>query len=101
MVVIAFLVYFFIRGAVVDRAGEALANGLDLIALERATGMYWEIEWQSWIIDEYWAVRAMNWIYFWGHMPSSWPSPSSSGSGTALPTDSCAPPSSPRARSGS
>ncbi len=69
VVVIAFLVYFFIRGAVVDRAGEALANGLDLIALERAMGMYWEIEWQSWIIDEYWAVRAMNWIYFWGHMP--------------------------------
>ncbi len=69
LVVIAFLVYFFIRGAVVDRAGEALANGLDLIALERALGFYWELEWQSWIIDEYWAVRVMNWIYFWGHMP--------------------------------
>lgn len=69
VVVIAFLVYFFIRGAVVDRAGEALSNGLDLIALERALGFYWEVEWQSWIIDEYWAVRAMNWIYFWGHMP--------------------------------
>ena len=69
VVVIAFLVYFFIRGAVVDRAGEALSNGLDLIELERALGFYWEVEWQSWIIDEYWAVRAMNWIYFWGHMP--------------------------------
>lgn len=69
VVVIAFLVYFFIRGAVVDRAGEALSNGLDLIALERALGFYWELEWQSWIIDEYWAVRVMNWIYFWGHMP--------------------------------
>ncbi|MYH67908.1 MAG: inositol phosphorylceramide synthase [Dehalococcoidia bacterium] len=69
VVVIAFLVYFFIRGAVVDRAGEALSNGLDLVALERALGFYWEPAWQSWIIDEYWAVRAMNWIYFWGHMP--------------------------------
>jgi len=69
VVVIAFLVYFFIRGAVVDRAGEALSNGLDLIELERALGFYWEVEWQSWIIDEYWAVRVMNWIYFWGHMP--------------------------------
>ena len=69
LVVIAFLVYFFIRGAVVDRAGEALSNGLDLIALERALGFYWELEWQSWIIDDYWAVRVMNWIYFWGHMP--------------------------------
>lgn len=69
VVVIAFLVYFFIRGAVVDRAGEALSNGLDLIALERAMGIYWEIQWQSWIIDEYWAVRFMNWVYFWGHMP--------------------------------
>lgn len=69
VVVIAFLVYFFIRGAVVDRAGEALSNGLDLIALERALGFYWEAEWQSWIIGEYWAVRFMNWVYFWGHMP--------------------------------
>ncbi len=69
VVALAFLVYFFIRGAVVDRAGEALSNGLDLIAFERALGMYWELEWQSWIIDHYWAVRAMNWVYFWGHMP--------------------------------
>ncbi len=69
VVVVAFLVYFYIRGAVVDRAGEALANGLDVIALERALGMYWELEMQSWILDQYWAIRAMNWIYFWGHMP--------------------------------
>ena len=69
VVVLAFLVYFFIRGAVVDRAGEALSNGLDLVVLERALGIYWELEWQSWIIDHYWAVRAMNWVYFWGHMP--------------------------------
>ncbi len=69
VVVVAFLVYFYIRGAVVDRAGEALANGLDVIALERALGVYWELEMQFWILDHYWAIRAMNWIYFWGHMP--------------------------------
>ena len=69
VVVVAFLVYFYIRGAVVDRAGEALANGLDVIAAERALRIYWELEMQSWILDHYWAIRAMNWIYFWGHMP--------------------------------
>lgn len=69
VVALAFLVYFFIRGAVVDRAGEALSNALDLIALERALGIYRELDWQAWIIDEYWAIRAMNWIYFWGHLP--------------------------------
>ena len=68
-VVAAFLVYFLIRGAVVDRAGEAIARGLDLIALERDLGIYWELEMQSWILDSYWLIRITNWIYFWGHMP--------------------------------
>lgn len=69
VVVAAFLVYFFIRGAVVDRAGEAIARGSDLIALEQRMGIYWELQMQSWIVDRYWLIKAMNWIYFWGHMP--------------------------------
>jgi hypothetical protein len=69
VVVLAFVVYFYIRGMVVDRAGEALVRAYDIIALEQDLGIYWELEMQSWILDHYWAIRALNWIYFWGHMP--------------------------------
>ena len=69
VVVVAFLVYFLIRGAVVGREGEAIARGLDLIELERRMGIYWELQMQSWILDHYWLIKTMNWVYFWGHMP--------------------------------
>ena len=69
VVVVAFLIYFVIRGAVVDRAGEAMVRGINLIELERRWHIYWELEMQSWILDHYWLIKAMNWVYFWGHMP--------------------------------
>lgn len=69
LVVAAFLVYFTIRAAVVSRASDALLNAYDVIALERALGIYWELEMQSWILDSHAAIRVMNWVYFWGHMP--------------------------------
>ena len=69
VVVVAFLVYYAIRGAVVDRAGEAMARAMDLITLEQDLGIYWELEMQRWILDSKPAIRALNWIYFWGHMP--------------------------------
>lgn len=69
VVVAAFIVYFAIRAAVVSRASEALLNAYDIIELERALGIYWELEMQAWILDSYVAIRVMNWVYFWGHMP--------------------------------
>jgi len=69
VVVVAFLIYFLIRGSVVDRAGEAIVRGFNLIGLEQRLGIYWELRMQSWILDSYWAIKIMNWIYFWGHMP--------------------------------
>ncbi|MDZ7727650.1 MAG: phosphatase PAP2 family protein [Dehalococcoidia bacterium] len=70
LVVPAFLVYFTIRAAVVSQAGTALVNAYEIIALERALGLYWELEMQSWILDSYASIRVMNWVYFWGHMPA-------------------------------
>jgi len=69
VVVVAFLIYFVIRGAVVDRAGEAMVRGINLIELEQRWHIYWELEMQSWILDHYWLIKVMNWVYFWGHMP--------------------------------
>ncbi len=69
VVVVSFLIYFVIRGAVVDRAGEAMVRGFNLIELEQRWNLYHELEMQSWILDHYWLIKLMNWVYFWGHMP--------------------------------
>ena len=69
VVVVSFLIYFVIRGAVVDRAGEAMVRGFNVITLEQRLHLYHELEMQSWIIGHYWMIKTMNWIYFWGHMP--------------------------------
>jgi hypothetical protein len=69
LVLVAFLIYFYIRGLVVGRESEAIARGLDLIRFERDLGFYWELEMQSWILNHYWAIKTMNWVYFYGHMP--------------------------------
>jgi len=69
VVVIAFLIYFVIRGAVVDRAGEAVVRAINLIEIEQALRVDWELEMQSWILDHYALIKVVNWIYFWGHMP--------------------------------
>lgn len=69
VVVVAFLVYFLIRGAVVDREADAFAHARDLMSLQRDLHVDWEVEMQSWILGHYWAIKIMNWVYFWGHMP--------------------------------
>ncbi len=69
VVVAAFLIYFFIRGLVVGRAGEAMVRGFNVITLEQRLHMYHELTMQSWIINHYWLIKIMNWIYFYGHMP--------------------------------
>ena len=68
-VVGAFLVYFAIRGAVVDRADEAMARGLKIIDWEKDWGIYHELWMQALILDQYWLIKVVNWVYFWGHMP--------------------------------
>ncbi len=69
VVVAAFLVYFLIRGAVVDREAEAMASARDLVRLQEWMRLDWELTMQSWILDHYWLIKVMNWVYFWGHMP--------------------------------
>ncbi len=69
VVVVSFLIYFEIRGLVVGRAGEAMVRGMNVISLEQNLGIYHELTMQGWILDHYWLIKTMNWIYFWGHMP--------------------------------
>jgi hypothetical protein len=69
LVALSFLLYFIVRGLVVDRAGEALANADDIIDLERSLGIFWEPQLQELIIGHRWAVQLMNFVYFWLDFP--------------------------------
>ena len=69
VVVVSFLIYFLIRGAVIDRAGEAMERARDLIRLQGSLGLNHEVAMQAWILDHHWAIKVLNGIYFWGHMP--------------------------------
>ena len=63
------LLYFLIRGAVVDRVEEAFARAEDVIALERSLGSSWERAMQEWILSSPLLIDLMNAVYFWLHMP--------------------------------
>lgn len=69
VVVVSFLIYFVIRGAVIDRASEAIERGQELLRLQQTLGLDWETTMQGWILDRFWAIKTLNAVYFWGHMP--------------------------------
>ena len=57
LVALAFLLYFLVRGAVVDRHDEALANANHIIDLERALGIFWEPRLQEIVLHRQLADR--------------------------------------------
>jgi hypothetical protein len=69
LVALAFLLYFIVRGLVVDRSDEALANAQDIIELERSLGIFWEPRLQEMVLDHRWLVQASNFVYFWLDFP--------------------------------
>ena len=69
LVVAGGLVYYLIRGAVIDRAAEAFARAGDLIDLERRLGIFWEPAMQDWILGSRALIDLSNAVYFWLHMP--------------------------------
>ena len=69
LVALAFLLYFIVRGLVVDRHVEAERNARDIIDLERTLGIFWEPRLQELILDHRWAVEFNNFVYFWLDFP--------------------------------
>ena len=69
LVVLAFLLYFVVRANVIDRPELALANARDLVAVERALGIFVEPAWQSWSLEREASVRFFNSVYFWLDFP--------------------------------
>ncbi len=63
------LIYFLVRGAVVDRAAEAVARAQGLMEIERALGLFWEPALHEWALSSRFLTELMNGFYFWLHMP--------------------------------
>jgi hypothetical protein len=69
LIVVAFMLYYLVRGAVVERAGEATSRAIRLVELEKSLGLFWEGQMQAWIMSGEIAVRVFNVIYVWAHFP--------------------------------
>ena len=65
LVALAFLLYFVVRGSVVDREDEALRNAGDIIDLQRTLGFFWEPELNAAILDYGALIQLFDAIYFW------------------------------------
>ncbi len=69
LVAFAFLLYFLVRGAVVDREAEALSHALRVIEIEEKTGLYWEPTLNEWISGKEALAQFFNQVYFWLDFP--------------------------------
>ncbi len=69
LVAFGFLVYFIVRGAVVDRTGEALANARAIIEVQKGAGLLLEPALNGWTMDAGWRIDLFNWVYFWLDFP--------------------------------
>jgi hypothetical protein len=63
------LFYFLVRGLERSDAALALANARDVVAVERALGIFVETDLQRAIAGHAILVNLFNWIYIWAHWP--------------------------------
>jgi len=69
VVAFAFLLYFAVRGAVIDRPEAAYRHALDVIDAQRYLGIFWEDDMNEWIRDRRFLAQTANVVYFWLHFP--------------------------------
>jgi PAP2 superfamily len=69
IVAVAFLLYFGVRGAVIDRPEAAYRHALSVIDAQRALGFFWEDDLNAWVKDRGFIAQAMNLTYFYLHFP--------------------------------
>jgi len=65
----AFLLYFLVRGSVVDRTGEAFHRAVRIIDFEQRWGFFWELELQALIMGSKGLIQFFNAVYFWLDFP--------------------------------
>lgn len=61
--------YFWLRGIRPDDSEGSVRRSLALIRFEQQTGVFREVQWQGWFIQNDLAMGLANWIYAWGHYP--------------------------------
>jgi hypothetical protein len=66
---LGFLLYFLVRGAVVDRDEQALENARWIIDLQDSLGIFVEPQINEWTLDSNLRVRLFNFVYFWLDFP--------------------------------
>lgn len=69
LVAFGFLLYFLVRGAVVDRADQALTNARWIVDLQDALGIFVEPRINDWALESNFRVRLFNFVYFWMDFP--------------------------------
>ena len=69
LLVPAYVLYQLVRGSVDGRTAEAFHRATKLVDIEQALGIFWEAELQSAILTWDIAVRLVNTVYVWGHLP--------------------------------
>jgi PAP2 superfamily protein len=69
LVAFGFLLYFLVRGAVVDRDEQAIENAFWIIDLQESLGLFIEPQVNDWTLDSNFRVRFFNFVYFWLDFP--------------------------------
>jgi hypothetical protein len=69
LLAVAFLLYFIVRGNVIDRPDVALANARHVVDWEQALGIHAETAWQDAILGRELLIRFFNFVYFWLDFP--------------------------------
>ena len=69
VVATAITVYFLVRGATHSAVSEAVHNAREVVALERALGIYHEPGLQHALAGSEHVRTVLNWMYIWGHWP--------------------------------
>jgi hypothetical protein len=69
LVALGFLLYFLVRGAVVDRDEQALQNARWIIDLQESLGIFIEPQINQWTLEANLRVRLFNFVYFWLDFP--------------------------------
>ena len=65
----AVLVYFGVRGLTEGHVDKAFANARELLRIEDALGVAWELEIQAVIVGHDVLTALANWVYVYGHWP--------------------------------
>ena len=69
LVALGFLLYFLVRGAVVDRTSQAMRNADWIIDLQESIGLFVEPDVNRWAVQSELLVRLFNYTYFWLDFP--------------------------------